>query len=85
MLPSLNPQRLPEWDGLDYWAGAAILGMALVLWYLITALETTAMPGRQAHIPVAAAQAASPEYAARIKTAEQLLKAGNLDIAPAIK
>lgn len=79
MLPSLKPHRLPKWDGLDHWAGAVILGLALVLWYLITALDTTAMPGRQAHIPVAAAQAASPEYAAKFKTAEQLLKAGNLD------
>jgi len=71
--------QLHTGDGLDRWAGFAIVVLGFALCYLITALDTTAMPGRQAYLPAAAAQAASPEYAAKVMTAEQLLKAGNLD------
>jgi len=74
-----NTDRLPHWDGLDRWAGGAMLALAALLGYLIFALDTMAMPGLQTHLNTASTQTASPEYAAQLKTAEQLLAAGNMD------
>lgn len=71
--------RLRPWDGLDAWASGAILILGAVLCYLIAVLDTTAMPGLQTHLPTAAAQTVSPEYAAKMKVADQLLAAGNLE------
>ena len=55
--------------------------LAVALGYLITVLDTTATAtaGKAASFSAAAAQTASPEYAGRIKTAEQLLAADNMD------
>ena len=67
------------WDGLDRWSGAAMLALATLLTLLIFALDTTPPPGSQRHLPTVAAQSASPEYAAQLKVAGQLLAAGNLE------
>ena len=55
-----------------------MLFLALVFAYLVIERETTQPPVLKARLANAAAQAASPEYSARIKAAEQLLEAGNM-------
>lgn len=72
---------LHHWDALDRRAGSAILVLAALLGYLVTTLDTTATAtlGRAASLPAATAQAASPEYGAKLKTAEQFLATGNMD------
>jgi len=73
---SNQPRRL---DGLDRWAGGAIVVLGIVLLYLITVLDTAATVNRQGPLAGPAAPPVSPEYAARSKLAVQLLAAGNMD------
>lgn len=74
-----NPSQPFSVDGLDRWAGTAIVVLGLVLIFLITTLDTAATVKRQADAAGPSTPATSPEYAAMSKTAAQLLAAGNMD------